>query len=151
MALVTFFIFAVLTFELKAYLALKPASSPPIDLFIGAAVNVFGHQFTTLDTDESVLKYMESNAAQCSPEALSSIQNHVRNQGDPAPELENRLAKEDPEARQPVAHSCNPSNSGSRNQEHHSSKPAWASSKRDPISKKPITKKGWWCVSRYRP
>jgi hypothetical protein len=30
------------------------------------------------------------------------------------------------------------------------SKPAWAISLRDPISKKPITKKGWWSDSSGR-
>jgi hypothetical protein len=42
----------------------------------------------------------------------------------------------------PVAHPCNSSYSGGRDQEDHSSKPAQANSSRDPISKKPITKKG---------
>jgi hypothetical protein len=41
-----------------------------------------------------------------------------------------------------VAHTCNPSNSGGRNQEDHGSKPAQANSAWDPISKTPITKKG---------
>jgi hypothetical protein len=41
-----------------------------------------------------------------------------------------------------VAHACNPSYSGGRDQEDRSSKPAQANSSRDPISKKPITKKG---------
>jgi hypothetical protein len=36
-----------------------------------------------------------------------------------------------------VAHTCNPSYSGGRDQEDHSSKPAQANSSRDPISKKP--------------
>jgi hypothetical protein len=36
----------------------------------------------------------------------------------------------------------NPSNSGGRDQKDHSSKPARANSSRDPILKKPITKKG---------
>jgi hypothetical protein len=35
----------------------------------------------------------------------------------------------------PVAHACNPSYSGGRNQEDHSSKPARANSSRDPILK----------------
>jgi hypothetical protein len=35
-----------------------------------------------------------------------------------------------------VAHVYNPSYSGSRDQEDHSSKPAWVNSSRDPISKK---------------
>jgi hypothetical protein len=38
-------------------------------------------------------------------------------------------------------HTCNPSYSGGRDQEDHSSKPTWANSSRDPISKKPNTKK----------
>jgi hypothetical protein len=41
-----------------------------------------------------------------------------------------------------VAHACNPSYLGGRNQQDHGSKPAWANSSSDPISKKPITKKG---------
>lgn len=49
---------------------------------------MFGHQFTILDTDDYVLKYMESNAAQYSPEALLSIQNHIQKREAPAPELE---------------------------------------------------------------
>jgi hypothetical protein len=36
-----------------------------------------------------------------------------------------------------VAHTCNPSYSGGRNQEDHSSKPAQANNSRDPISKNP--------------
>jgi hypothetical protein len=35
-----------------------------------------------------------------------------------------------------VAHACNPSYSGGRDQENQVSKPAWANSLRDPISKK---------------
>lgn len=49
---------------------------------------MFGHRFVILDTDDYVLKYMESNAAQYSPEALLSIQNRVRKHEAPAPELE---------------------------------------------------------------
>jgi hypothetical protein len=41
--------------------------------------------------------------------------------------------------------------SGSRNHEDRGSRPARANSLRDPISKKPITKKGWWSGSRCRP
>jgi hypothetical protein len=37
--------------------------------------------------------------------------------------------------RVPGAHACNPSYSGGRDQEHHCSKPAWANSSQDPISK----------------
>jgi hypothetical protein len=50
-----------------------------------------------------------------------------------------------------VTHTCNPSYSGDREQEDQGSKPAPANSSRDPISKKPITKKGWWSDSRCRP
>lgn len=49
---------------------------------------MFGHRFVILDTDDYVLKYMESNAAQYSPEALLSVQNRVRKREGPAPELE---------------------------------------------------------------
>jgi hypothetical protein len=45
----------------------------------------------------------------------------------------------------------NPSYSGSRDQEDHLLKPAWANSLQDPISKIPNTKKGWWSDSRCRP
>jgi hypothetical protein len=38
--------------------------------------------------------------------------------------------------RVPVAHVYNPSHSGDRDQEDHSSKPAWANSSRDPILEK---------------
>jgi hypothetical protein len=47
--------------------------------------------------------------------------------------------------RVPVAHICNPSYSGGRDQKDHSSrgsKPARTNSSGDPISKKPITKTG---------
>jgi hypothetical protein len=50
-----------------------------------------------------------------------------------------------------VAHACNPNNSGGSDQEDHGSKPAWANSSQDPISKKKnIAKKGWWSGSRCR-
>jgi hypothetical protein len=42
-----------------------------------------------------------------------------------------------------VAHACNPSYSGGRDQEDHGSKPAQANSSPDPNLKKPIIKKGW--------
>jgi hypothetical protein len=42
----------------------------------------------------------------------------------------------------PMAHACNPSYSGGRDQEDYGSKPAWATRSQDPILKKPITKKG---------
>jgi hypothetical protein len=41
----------------------------------------------------------------------------------------------------PVAHTCNPSYSGGRDQEDHGSKPAWVNSFQDPISKKDFTKR----------
>jgi hypothetical protein len=49
-----------------------------------------------------------------------------------------------------VAHICNPSYSGGREQEGCGSKPAWANSSQDPILKKTI-KKGWWSGSRCKP
>jgi hypothetical protein len=52
----------------------------------------------------------------------------------------------------PVTNICNPSYSGGRDQEDLGSKPAWANSSWDPISKKPFfKKKGWWSGSRCRP
>jgi hypothetical protein len=42
-----------------------------------------------------------------------------------------------------VAHTCNPSYSGGRDQEDGGSKPALANSSGDPTSKIPITKQGW--------
>jgi hypothetical protein len=50
----------------------------------------------------------------------------------------------------PEAHACNPNYSGGRDQQERGSKLAWANSLWDPMSKKPITKKGWWSGSRYR-
>jgi hypothetical protein len=44
-----------------------------------------------------------------------------------------------------VAHTCNPSHSGGRDQEDCSSKPTWAYSSPDPIWEKPITKKKGAC------
>jgi hypothetical protein len=41
-----------------------------------------------------------------------------------------------------LAHTCNPSYSEGRDQENHGSKPGWANSSRDPISKIPYTKQG---------
>jgi hypothetical protein len=41
-----------------------------------------------------------------------------------------------------LAHTCSPSYSGGRDQEDRGSKPAQANSLRDPIVKKPFTKKG---------
>jgi hypothetical protein len=40
-----------------------------------------------------------------------------------------------------VAYACNTNYSGVRDQEDHSSKPAWGNSSQDPILKKPITKR----------
>jgi hypothetical protein len=45
-------------------------------------------------------------------------------------------------SRVPVAHTCNLSYSGGRDQEDHGSKPAQANSSRDPILKIPNPKKG---------
>jgi hypothetical protein len=50
----------------------------------------------------------------------------------------------------PVAHACDPSYSGGRDEEDRGSKPAWANSLGDPILKNPITKKDWWSGSRCR-
>jgi hypothetical protein len=50
-----------------------------------------------------------------------------------------------------VAHACNPSYSGGRDQKDHGLKLAWANSSWDPLLKKPFTKKGWWSGSRCRP
>jgi hypothetical protein len=49
-----------------------------------------------------------------------------------------------------VAHACNPSCSGGRDQEDCGSKPARANTSWDPISKNPITERGWWSGSRCR-
>jgi hypothetical protein len=49
-----------------------------------------------------------------------------------------------------VAHASNPSYSAGRGQEKSGSKPAWANSSWDPISKRPITKKDGWSGSRCR-
>ncbi|XP_032265553.1 EF-hand domain-containing protein 1 isoform X1 [Phoca vitulina] len=72
----------------------NPIYYGPTDFFIGAVIEVFGHRFVILDTDDYVLKYMESNAAQYSPEALLSIQNRVQKQEGPAPELEKEKQQE---------------------------------------------------------
>jgi hypothetical protein len=50
-----------------------------------------------------------------------------------------------------VAHDYNPSYSGGKDQEDHGSMPGWANSLQDPISKNPITKKGWWSGSGVGP
>jgi hypothetical protein len=48
------------------------------------------------------------------------------------------------EGQAPVTHACNPSYSGGRDQEDRSSKPAWANSSQDPISKQnPSQNKVW--------
>ncbi|KAM5256915.1 EF-hand domain-containing protein 1 [Ctenodactylus gundi] len=77
----------------------SPADNPiyysPGDFFIGAEIQVFGHRFIILDTDEYVLRHMESNPDQYSPEALSSVQNRVQKQEVPATELE-KQDKADP-------------------------------------------------------
>jgi hypothetical protein len=49
-----------------------------------------------------------------------------------------------------VAHACNPSYSGGRNQEDHGLKLTQADSLTDPILTKPFTEKGW-SGSRRRP
>jgi hypothetical protein len=45
-----------------------------------------------------------------------------------------------------VAHACNPSYTGGRDQEDLGSKPAWANSLRDPIWKTPNQKQVWWSL-----
>jgi hypothetical protein len=45
------------------------------------------------------------------------------------------------QSRAPVAHTCNPSYSGNRDQEDQGSKLAWANSSRNPIAKKQQQKK----------
>jgi hypothetical protein len=50
-----------------------------------------------------------------------------------------------------VAHACNPSYSGGRDQEDPGLKPGQANSSRDPISKNPSQKKGWRSGLRWRP
>uniref|UniRef100_D3ZD71 EF-hand domain containing 1 n=1 Tax=Rattus norvegicus TaxID=10116 RepID=D3ZD71_RAT len=86
----------------KVVKSFSPVDNPiyygPSDFFIGAVIEVFGHRFVILDTDEYVLKYMESNASQYSPEALASIQNRIRKQDSPAPELECKQATEETKA-----------------------------------------------------
>ncbi|KAM5325684.1 EF-hand domain-containing protein 1 isoform 2-T2 [Glossophaga mutica] len=74
----------------------NPIYYGPGDFFIGAVIEVFGHRFIIHDIDDYALKYMESNAAQYSPEALSSTQNHIRKREAPASELENKQTEVDP-------------------------------------------------------
>jgi hypothetical protein len=50
-----------------------------------------------------------------------------------------------------MAHTCNSSNSRSRDQVDLGWKPARVNSSWDPIEKKPFTKKGWWGGSMCRP
>jgi hypothetical protein len=50
----------------------------------------------------------------------------------------------------PVAHACNPSYSGGRDQDNCSLKSAWANSSQDPISKIPNTKQDWQSGSSGR-
>jgi hypothetical protein len=51
----------------------------------------------------------------------------------------------------PVAHACNPSYSGGRDQEDHGLKPAPGKLYPRLYLEKPFTKKGWWSGSRCRP
>jgi hypothetical protein len=50
-----------------------------------------------------------------------------------------------------VAHACDPSYSGGRDQEDPGLKPGRANNSRDHILKKSFTTKGWWSGSRCRP
>jgi hypothetical protein len=51
-----------------------------------------------------------------------------------------------------VAHTCNPSNSGGRDQEDHGSEPVVANSSVRPYLEKTLhKKKGWWSGSRCSP
>jgi hypothetical protein len=50
----------------------------------------------------------------------------------------------------PVVHTCNPSNSGGRDQADHSPTPALANSPQDPILKNTQHKKGWQSGSNSR-
>jgi hypothetical protein len=50
-----------------------------------------------------------------------------------------------------VAHTCNPSYSGGKDQEDLGSKPALANSLLDSISKTAITKMGWWSGPEFKP
>jgi hypothetical protein len=51
----------------------------------------------------------------------------------------------------PVAHTCNLSYSGGKEQEDRGSKPAQENSSQDPVLKKPFRKKGWRSNLRYKP
>jgi hypothetical protein len=75
-----------------------------------------------------------------SPTGLDALRNRA---------LQSKKNKNHREIWVPVAHACNPSYSGGRDQE-----ALRANSSRDPISKKihyRKKKKGWWSDSRYRP
>jgi hypothetical protein len=61
-------------------------------------------------------------------------------------ERDEKCERRDKRSQVPVAHICNPSYSGGRDQEALSSKPARANSLRESMWKKPITKKGWFKV-----
>jgi hypothetical protein len=50
-----------------------------------------------------------------------------------------------------MAHACNPSYSGGRDQEDRGSKPAWANSSQDPISKTPSQKRAGELVQGVGP
>jgi hypothetical protein len=50
-----------------------------------------------------------------------------------------------------VAHAYNPSYLEGRDQEDLGSRPAQANSLRDPILRKPITKKDWWSDPEFKP
>jgi hypothetical protein len=50
-----------------------------------------------------------------------------------------------------VAHACNTSYSGGRDQEDRGSKPARANSLTDSVLGIPITKKDWWSVFEFNP
>ncbi|KAL8173091.1 UNVERIFIED_CONTAM: EF-hand domain-containing protein 1 [Gekko kuhli] len=61
----------------------KPGSSPdnpvyygPIDLTIGATVEVFSHRFVITDADLYVLNYMESNPGSFPAAVIESMRNH---------------------------------------------------------------------------
>jgi hypothetical protein len=67
------------------------------------------------------------------------------------PGLHSETLSQNKKSRVLLAHTCNPSYSGGRDQEAHGSLLAQANSSQDPILKKLITKKGWWSGSRCRP
>jgi hypothetical protein len=58
-----------------------------------------------------------------------------------AQEKQNPISKITRASQAPVPQTCNPNYSGGRDEKVHSSKPAWANSSQNPISKKPYTKK----------